>query len=268
MARIRALKIGFFQNEDLAALSPLHRLLFEGLWLLADRSGRLEDRPQRIRAELFPYEPALNVEPLLNDLATGARRMISRYVTGGHAYIQVVNFRKHQHPHPKEPDSVIPEECLGKSESRGITLPAVVAPLPASGEPGGSGDLGSGDLGDGNGSVGKTPHTRKERATVAPYSPDFLSLWILRPKGSKLRAFTAFKLARPDPALVSVMVTALTWQQAQPDARREGGRFLLDLERWIARRRWEDERPATVDPLAANDAVWGLLPTGTEGDDR
>ena len=32
------------------------RLLFVGLWTIADRNGRLEDRPKRIRAELFPYD--------------------------------------------------------------------------------------------------------------------------------------------------------------------------------------------------------------------
>ncbi len=124
MARIRSLKIGFFHNEDLAALSPFHRLLFEGLWLLADRAGRLEDRPPRIRAELFPYEPGVNVDPMLDDLAAGSSPLIRRYESAGHRCIQVVNFLKHQYPHPKEPASLIPEESsesLTKTQSRGKT---------------------------------------------------------------------------------------------------------------------------------------------------
>src|SRR5262245_30051913 len=62
LARIRSIKPGFFRNEDLAAFPFQHRLLFAGLWLLADREGRLEDRPKRIHADLFPYDPALDVE--------------------------------------------------------------------------------------------------------------------------------------------------------------------------------------------------------------
>jgi len=34
----------------------LARLLYPGLWMLADREGRLEDRPLRIKAEILPYD--------------------------------------------------------------------------------------------------------------------------------------------------------------------------------------------------------------------
>ena len=50
MARARNIKPGFFANENLAECDPLARLLFAGLWCLADREGRLEDRPKRIAA--------------------------------------------------------------------------------------------------------------------------------------------------------------------------------------------------------------------------
>jgi hypothetical protein len=107
--RIRSLKIGFFKNEELAALSPWHRLLFEGLWLLADREGRMEDRPLRIKAELFPYD-AVNVEPWLQDLHD--RGFITRYGADGARYLAVVKFRSHQRPKNDEPVSVIPAPLL------------------------------------------------------------------------------------------------------------------------------------------------------------
>ena len=49
MARSRNIKPGFFKNEDLLDLPYEYRLLFVGLWTLADREGYLEDRPKRIR---------------------------------------------------------------------------------------------------------------------------------------------------------------------------------------------------------------------------
>lgn len=67
MARARNIKPGFFANEDLAECEPLARLLFAGLWCLADREGRLEDRPKRIRAELLPYDMC-DADSLLNQL--------------------------------------------------------------------------------------------------------------------------------------------------------------------------------------------------------
>jgi hypothetical protein len=109
MPRIRSLKIGFFKNEDLASLSPWHRLLFEGLWLLADREGRMEDRPLRIKAELFPYD-AVNVEPWLQDL--NDRGFITRYGADGARYLAVVKFRSHQRPKNDEAVSVIPAPLL------------------------------------------------------------------------------------------------------------------------------------------------------------
>lgn len=105
MARARNLKPGFFTNDQLAEIEPLGRLLFAGLWTIADREGRLEDRPRRIKAELLPYDD-VDIERLL--LALDMHGFIIRYRRGTDAYIQIVNFSKHQNPHVKEADSQIP----------------------------------------------------------------------------------------------------------------------------------------------------------------
>ena len=63
--RARNLKPGFFKNEDLAELPFEGRLLFAGLWCLADREGRLEDRPKRIKAEIFAFD-SVDVDKLLS----------------------------------------------------------------------------------------------------------------------------------------------------------------------------------------------------------
>ena len=105
MARARNIKPGFFANEDLAECEPLARLLFAGLWCLADREGRLEDRPKRIRAELLPYD-SCDADDLLNQLQ--ARGFILRYSHGEGRFIQVLKFGSHQNPHMKEAKSIIP----------------------------------------------------------------------------------------------------------------------------------------------------------------
>lgn len=105
--RSRNIKPGFFKNEDLADCDPLARILFEGLWCLADRKGRLEYRPKRIKAEILPYD-ACNVEQLLNQLADNCEQFITIYGNGSGKFIQINNFDKHQHPHVKEPESTIP----------------------------------------------------------------------------------------------------------------------------------------------------------------
>lgn len=109
MARARNIKPGFFKNEDLAECSLAARLCFAGLWTLADREGRLEDRPKRIKAELFPFD-AFEVEPLLAELARFG--FVERYVVDDGKFIQVAKFTEHQTPHYSEKPSVIKPPTL------------------------------------------------------------------------------------------------------------------------------------------------------------
>ena len=108
MARARNIKPGFFDNEILGELPALTRLLFIGLWCLADREGRLQDRPKRIKKELLGYDDvtADDVDAMLQQLNDNG--FIQRYEIAGEQYIQVTNFLKHQNPHCKEQASVIP----------------------------------------------------------------------------------------------------------------------------------------------------------------
>ena len=106
MARARNIKPGFFKNEILGVADPLYSLLFEGLWVLADRSGRLEDRPLRIKGEVFPYRDGLNVDAMLNWLESNG--FICRYTAQGKKCILVLEFVKHQNPHKNETESELP----------------------------------------------------------------------------------------------------------------------------------------------------------------
>lgn len=99
MARIRTIKPDFFKNEELAELPMPVRLTFIGLWTLADVAGRLEDRPKRIKAELFPYDD-VDMEAHLAKLA--AHGFIRRYEVAGVKAIAVPNFKKHQRITGKE----------------------------------------------------------------------------------------------------------------------------------------------------------------------
>lgn len=118
MARTRYLRPGFFKNESLSSLTPYHRLLFAGLWLIADRAGRLEDRPRRIKAELFPYDDLTTeaVDTMLQDL-TGGDGFIERYEAGGTKVIQIRKWSEHQRPHSNEARS-----CFESRPKREKTL--------------------------------------------------------------------------------------------------------------------------------------------------
>lgn len=110
MARARGIKPGFFKNEELVELPFEARLLFIGLWTLADREGRTEDRPKRIKMEIFPAD-SVDVDSLLSQLA--ATGMLLRYSHDGERFLQIVNFVRHQNPHRDERPSTIPAPGFG-----------------------------------------------------------------------------------------------------------------------------------------------------------
>lgn len=111
MARIRYLKPDFFKDEDIKELSFEARLFYQGLWVQADREGRGEDRPERLKIEIMPYDE-VDAEEIMRILAcpkkNGKRPFIIRYEIDGERYYQIINWQKHQKPHKTERESVIP----------------------------------------------------------------------------------------------------------------------------------------------------------------
>lgn len=106
MPRCRNIKPGLAKNEVLAELGPHAQLLFALLPCYADREGRLEDRPKRLKAEIFPYYD-VDVDAVLQQLADCEEAFIVRYEIDGSRYLQITNFERHQSPHHKELDSII-----------------------------------------------------------------------------------------------------------------------------------------------------------------
>lgn len=165
MARLRTIKPGFFLNDELAEVAPLGRLLFAGLWCVADREGRLEDRPKKIKAEVLPYDDC-NMDRLLTQLA--AHGFIRRYEVSGERYIQIIHFARHQSPHLKEAPSEIP--APDEHQTSPVLVPDEHSSFRAVvGSCLGSGDLGSGALGSGV-VESETEHLRHlSTGSYAPY---------------------------------------------------------------------------------------------------
>ena len=104
--RSRIIKGEFFQNRKLAGLSSCHRLLFIGLWTIADREGRLQDDLDLIKAMVFPFEN-IGIDKLLTDLAEFG--FIERYNGSKEACIFIPKFLEHQKIHTHEAQSKLPK---------------------------------------------------------------------------------------------------------------------------------------------------------------
>lgn len=114
--RARDIKPRFYKNDQLAECSMAARLLFPGLWMLADREGRFENRPKKIKAEIFPFDD-VDVASLLKELEDA--ELILAYEVNGSRYFWIPQFKKHQSPHKNEKNSEFPAhpDDLSGSES-------------------------------------------------------------------------------------------------------------------------------------------------------
>jgi hypothetical protein len=105
--RSRNVKPSLFKNEILGVEDPLLTVVFIGLWCAADRAGRVEDRPLRLKAEILPYRENIDFNGYLTVLSR--LEFIRRYEVDGIKVIEVINFLKHQNPHKTERDTELPE---------------------------------------------------------------------------------------------------------------------------------------------------------------
>lgn len=106
LMRARNLKPGFFSDERVTNCCFSARILFQGLWCLADMDGILRERVKEIKAKIFPRD-SISVEKCLAQLEK--EKLIIRYVVDGEKFIAIRNFRKHQKPYSNEAPSRLPK---------------------------------------------------------------------------------------------------------------------------------------------------------------
>ncbi|OUM01770.1 hypothetical protein [Variovorax sp. JS1663] len=277
MARARNIKPSIMDNEALAELAPIDRLLFIYLWMLADREGRLEDRPKRIAKQAIPYDDDADADAILSRLH--ASGFIKRYSAAGKACIQIVNFSKHQAPHGTEKDGDIPDEngmvtvherkpngyATGQkslascsitdaalSDNSALTVKEQVsnALIPD------SGFLIPDSL------IPDSPHTpqggRPRRSPTAAIEsmPGFEAFYAAYPrKVGKQAALRAWLKLAPDEALQATILGALAAQRPHLD-RRENGRFIPHASTWLNKGQWEDEIPGAKVPVNDSGMRW------------
>lgn len=110
MARMRSLKPEYWDDEELAtATSRDARLLYVGLWNLADEHSRLRGDPRFIKGKVFAYDDDLTppeVDLLLDELARAGK--VVRYRVGGARFLHLPKLAKHQRLEPEKVPSRLP----------------------------------------------------------------------------------------------------------------------------------------------------------------
>lgn len=133
MARIRALKPGFFKHADLydaekASGLPL-RVAYAGLWCVADREGRFKWKPREIKTDVLPYDD-VDMCKVLDALET--YRFIFRYKCAGEDYGYIPSFLEHQHVNKNEAPSTIPAPPKNSNaRAKRVNAPKVTVVAPS-----------------------------------------------------------------------------------------------------------------------------------------
>lgn len=117
MARIRSVKPELFTSVQVGRVSHSARFFFVGLFTQADKLGRIEWQPERLRALLFPYDvPVVDVEALAAELVSA--KLVRFYDAGDAWVLEIPKFVLHQRPHPKEAESRLPAPPTGETFER------------------------------------------------------------------------------------------------------------------------------------------------------
>lgn len=247
MARARNIKPGFFDNEILGELPALTRLLFIGLWCLADREGRLQDRPKRIKKELLGYDDVTSdgVDAMLQQLCENG--FIQRYEVDGDRYIQVTNFVKHQNPHCKEQESMIPapgedmglgvaEDRVKRAHGNSCENSQDLRTCPVD-EPGETDETTEDEP---EGKSGRKPASPDWKTAKTPLEIGFCKFWDAFPnvrKRAKPACWRKWQVIRPDAAMLDQMLRAIEAGKRSSDWKR--GYVPMPLT-WLNQGRWED----------------------------
>ena len=234
MARTRLIKPALFENEVLGQMDGDTVLLFTGLWCIADREGRVEDRPLRIKAQLFPYRD-LAIAEKLNSLANAG--FIQRYEASERKCIQINNWAKHQRPHIKENPSelppppqpstnlALPRECNAQPRLlQERPSPLTLNPLPLTLPP--------------------SPRVEEEEVKIGRnWAAEFETFWAEYPearKKNRYRVESAWSAQRHHLPPINAIQEALRAFKASRDWKQEGGKFIPAPETWISEHRWQD----------------------------
>lgn len=231
--------------------------------MLADRAGRLEYRPKRWKAEIFPYDDVDIVE-LFNELVRNG--LVEKYDVDESVYVWITKFTTHQKPHQREQPSVIPahpadidgpqikpnndqgetqaqpRQCQGETQAQSRQCRARLNP-----------DILNPDIlnpeeenilhGPAPKNASDTYRTKRGRKLAGQKLAWFSRFWgaFSYPKGKAEAADAWLDIPDLTPELVDRIVLAATAEAAARAEAMAQGKTPKMAQGWISGRRWEDE---------------------------
>lgn len=114
----RMLHIKIWNNERFSKMTPLARLIYIGLIVLADDDGRLKGNSALLKSQIFPFDLSMSLEVFKNALKEVAKsKLIDVYRVKGDYFISHPNWKRYQYIRPESyKSSIFPENPSQKCD--------------------------------------------------------------------------------------------------------------------------------------------------------
>lgn len=254
--RIRTVKPEFWRSDDVDALPLEDRLLFIGLWMIADDDGRAAYKPTAIMADLFAGDMERDLPATYDRVVSGLKRLengglIVRYEAQGRAYFWIPTFTEHQVinrpsasrlPPPPEPPTSgnTPDGALMEEDVATHGVVSGHSRLKGKEGKGKEGVSRSGDL-----ALLPPPTERPKRRRPAAQTedPHFDEWYKIYPRhDARLDAVRAYNraLRKPGVTVETLLDGARRYRRLVEAERREKRHMALPAT-WLNGERWNDE---------------------------
>lgn len=243
----RLIREGFLDSEPINRLSDPAECLYHRLLLAADDAGRMDGRPDILRARLYPLDSSRRTQDVVRHLREcESNGLVMEYQWDGKPFLQVSRWqRPGNSQYSKFPWSdgsfkiewVQRETRDGAKEFASTSLSDPIATPSAPHQ-----DPIEGDLvyfsGDGDGDVHEDGSARNGQPPRSSAETEFEIFYKAYPKKiAKLKAWKSWKAQKPD---LERCLAAIEQAKQSEQWRKDGGQFIPHPATWLNQGRWDD----------------------------
>ena len=246
--RIRSLKPEFFDSPSTATAGPWARILFMGMWCMADDWGVGPANPKELAASIFPNDDqwtSKELPSLCKEVADSYGVVF--YTHRGRPYFQIPTWEDHQitqrRAKRRYPTADDPESVLDQASPE---LPSIRKELPCEDKEKSSSEQGN----RGSGEQGNSPSRKRSDETPEGFD----AWWAQWPKKvAKAAALKAYKTALKKTDALTLGQSAAAFIAAE---QRKGTaiEYIPNASTWLNQERWEDD--TSTPPAMAPKPEW------------
>lgn len=222
-----------WESEDFSTLSMLGKVLFIGLFSLADDEGRGKANPVYIRSKLFPYTTekvrVADIETALSEIAHSMS--VTFYTVNGTQYYALTHWNlwqkidKPSQSNIPGPENADPFDEDSTNARRGLDEDSLLIEK----------------------NKNRTEENKNKKENTNKTRARFTEFWAIYPKkAAKPDAEKAWDKNVQTEDLADLIISDVERRRGKSDWLRDNGRYIPYPATYLNQHRWEDEEPLKV----------------------